>query len=292
MPRRIAVSIDLDELGRPVSHYWSRQHGVTEARRSLVAIAEKGLHDAASAGYGHPPALTSYLWSPDADARVVRPSTPSVDPFHSMLACADWLAASAIPLGDAVVWRYGYASYHNTPVGWRSGHAQGQAIRLFLRVADATNDEKWRDLAVRAVKAYGIPVDQGGFTLDLGRRRWWFAKFADTMSTEQFVLNGMLFALRGLADAADAGIAEATVPLRRGARAVRALLPRFDAPAGSLYDLAGKRASAHYHRIQTELLGELPSTTRSRRLRVLERRWRAVDVEGAQGGVWESHAVT
>jgi hypothetical protein len=291
VPRRIAVSIDLDELGRPVSHYWTHEHGVTETRRSIVAIAEKGLHDAAIAGYDHSPALTSYLWSLNADARVASPSTPSVDPMHSMLACAEWLAASATPLGDAVVWRYGYASYHNTSEGWRSGHAQGQAIRLFLRVADATKCEKWRDLAVQAVKAYGISVDQGGFTLDLGRRRWWFAKFADSESTERFVLNGMLFALRGLVDAADAGIPEARVPLRRGARAVRALLPRFDAPAGSLYDLAGKRASAHYHRIQTELLSELPTTTRSRRLRALERRWRAVDVEGARGGVWESNPV-
>lgn len=280
------VTIELDERGVPLSHYPVPGTGTSQPRRSIVAIAEKGLDYAAKSAHHEFPSLTSYLWEPAKDARMAPATVGEPAPREGMLACAEWLANEAVPLDDAVVWRYDYPSYHGTSAGWRSGHAQGQAVRLLLHTWQETGQPEWRELAARAVRAFGIPVADGGFTLRLARRRWWYAKFADATSDEQFVLNGMLFALLGLRDAASHDLPNASLAHDYGSRAVRSMLRRYDAPGGSLYDLGGKRASLHYHRIHLQMIDALPSISSGFTARRILQRWRTVDTGAARGGEW------
>lgn len=281
--------IRFDDDGVPVSEYAPIDGIEVGTQRSIVAIAEMGLHYWNQLHPDDPPIVMSYAWSPERDIRVS--ASASVDARRGLLACADWLLGNATELGAAVVWRYQYPSYYGTPAGWRSGHGQAQAFRLLLRAYELSGETAYRDAAIAAVRAFGIPTADGGFTEVMPRRRWWYAKFADVASTEPQVLNGMLFALVALDDANRAlKYRHARRAFRRGAAAVVHTLPRYSLGEWSAYDRSGKRASAHYHRVHVlllEQLAEISPRFRTRRVSRLRRQWSAADTSHARGGVHE-----
>ena len=285
------VSIRLDADGIPVSDYAPIDGMTVGSGRSIVAIAEMGLHYWNLAHPQHSPILTSYSWTSGQDSRVATPSERPVDASEGLLACANWLLEHVEPLDDSIVWVYDYPSYCRTQPGWRSGHGQGQAIRLLLRAHEQTGEPAYRDAAVAAVRAFGVPIEHGGFTRRLSGRRWWFSKFADRSSTEAFILNGMLFALLGLDDASRSlDSAHATYAFAQGARAVGRWLPRYGRGTWSTYDLAGKPSSAHYHAVhvsQLALLADASRLFRGRRVTRVRRTWGEANTSAAMGGVEE-----
>jgi hypothetical protein len=71
----------------------------------------------------------------------------------------------------------------------------------------------------------------------------------------------MLFALIGLSDVSTAGYPEARAIFEKGIEAVLKYLPRYDLGDWSSYDILGRRASVHYHKIHIAQLDLLFKAT-------------------------------
>jgi hypothetical protein len=192
------------------------------------------------------------------------------------LNCANWLCERVCLKRGYAVWEYAYPSFYGTKVGWKSAHAQAEGIQLLLRAYAATEDEKYLQVATRALPAFEIPFEDGGLRLTIGQNAWWYLKFADANAMRRpRVLNGMMFALLGIQEVCERGDPFAVDLFRRGTNALTAFLHRFDGGNWSYYDDAGKPASVHYHSIHIEQLHRLYDCTREAALGMYARRFSA-----------------
>lgn len=146
---------------------------------------------------------------------------------------------------------------------WASAMAQGQAISLLTRIFRRTHDARFLRAALRAQLPLERPVSTGGLVAIFRARRV-YEEYPTRRPS--LVLNGFMFTLLGLHDL------RATYPTRRtqnllneGLDSLAVLLPLYDLPTGSLYDLGhltGARtkprpAGARYHRKHVRLLAVL-----------------------------------
>lgn len=118
---------------------------------------------------------------------------------------------------------------------WLSAMAQGQAASLLVRVYLVTGDASFAAAALRAVEPFRSDVAEGGVTAALGEGRLPQEYPTDPPS---HVLNGALFALWGLFDAAT-GLQDGNARLlwNDGIGCLAASLSRWDAGYWSRYDL-------------------------------------------------------
>jgi heparosan-N-sulfate-glucuronate 5-epimerase len=186
---------------------------------------------------------------------------------------AGWLVAHQDRRGRWLYrfdWRL-YGSRETLRQPWASAMAQGQAMSLLTRVFRRTRDARYLRAALRARLPLERAVRRGGLTATFRGRRV-YEEYPTARPS--LVLNGFLFTLLGLHDL------EATSPSRRtrrlldqGLDSLAALLPLYDRPAGSLYDLGhltGARsqprpAGVRYHRKHVRVLAVL-SEVSGRRL--------------------------
>lgn len=165
---------------------------------------------------------------------------------------AQALVARAIPKGDGLVWEYLWP-YSGARPPWTSGMAQAVAAQILARTSVLTGDVTLLDVARRAYAA--IP---GRLILQLPSGPWIrhysFARLVVLNSQLQSTASILEYAkLSGDTAAADLGaqLAETT----------KALLPRFDTGAWTLYSLGGYEESLEYHRYVVTLLWQLGSLT-------------------------------
>lgn len=155
---------------------------------------------------------------------------------------------------------------------WVSAMAQGQAMSLLTRVFRRTHDSRYLRAALRARLPLQRPVSGGGLV----------ATFRGMRVYEEYptrrpslVLNGFMFTLLGLHDLNVTHPGRGTQALLDdGLASLAALLPLYDRPVGSLYDLGhltGARsrprpAGARYHRKHVRLLAVLSQVSGRRDL--------------------------
>jgi heparosan-N-sulfate-glucuronate 5-epimerase len=214
----------------------------------------------------------------DVSARAMDPSVPPRfrdEPgrhlwgglmLHGLGCYERWLAgegerwlAGAVAAADLIVERqapgggwaqalpYPHTYFVQPP--WLSGLAQGEGASLLVRVHHETGDDRYAEAALRALRPLGVPTAEGGASAQLDGR-----PFPEEYPTEppSFVLNGAIFALWGLRDAA-VGLRddEAARAFRDGVDALAANIGRWDTGRWSLYDLfphrAANVASPAYH---------------------------------------------
>ncbi|MBW4933782.1 D-glucuronyl C5-epimerase family protein [Marinobacter sp. F4206] len=284
----VAATVNLDDKGIPLSDYGKREGELVGHQRSIVAVADKGLDYWNKENPSQSPVLLSYSWSEGRDLRTSNGSEPQVSNLEGMINCADWLVENAVTQADAVLWKYNYPFKNKMSAGWRSGHAQGQAILLLIRAFDATGDRKYLQVADGAVRGYCIQTEEGGFTEKLSDDSWWYLKFASEGGEKPFVLNGMLFALLGLHEYSHRFNSQlADDLLDKGLSAVEAMLPRFDMGNWSAYNIFGKPCSKHYHQIQCVQLEQLFTPDCPPVVREILDRWKESDTSGATAGMYE-----
>jgi D-glucuronyl C5-epimerase C-terminus len=163
--------------------------------------------------------------------------------------------------------RAGYAAYEELyrygagAPGWVSGMVQGTAVQALARGRRAFGAPRFGLAARRALGAFeqappaGIAVREGGghhylmYSFDPGMR----------------ILNGDLQAVTGLYDMAKlTGSARARRLYRRGERAARGDVRRFDTGAWSLYSADGDESTLAYHQLVDGFLGGLCDRTHRR----------------------------
>jgi heparosan-N-sulfate-glucuronate 5-epimerase len=150
-------------------------------------------------------------------------------------------------------------------VGRLSAMSQGQAMSVLVRAHQLTNEQRYVDAAMACVGPFERPIDRDGVTArDLGARRLWFEE--DTRLPSRHILNGMIFALWGLADVARAtGNPEAARLHASGLDSLRASVALYDTGWWSLYDHPDRGrpyvASMRYHELHSAQLQALGAET-------------------------------
>ena len=86
---------------------------------------------------------------------------------------------------------------YQNPGPWQSAFSQSRGISILLRGYQLTGEEKYCDLAEKALISFTFPVDKGGVTAftDYGP---FYEEYTSTVPT--LVLNGMIFSLFGVMD--------------------------------------------------------------------------------------------
>jgi len=143
---------------------------------------------------------------------------------------------------------------------WYSAMAQGQAISLFIRLAQATGDASWRTAADRAFLSLRLGFSNAGpwVTHRDGNGRLWLEEYpARTPTGSGRVLNGHLFAMYGVWDYWN--LTKSTVAARlfadAGATVKRYVLRNFRNPGwASSYALRGLAPTEKYHTIHVDQL--------------------------------------
>ena len=118
---------------------------------------------------------------------------------------------------------------------WISAMSQGQAASLLVRLALETGEDRYAEVAQRALRPLRVPVAEGGAMALLDGR-----PFPQEFPTDPpaFVLNGGIFAMWGLHDVGRGlGDAEALREFGEAVETLVANLHRWDTGSWSLYDL-------------------------------------------------------
>jgi len=152
-----------------------------------------------------------------------------------------------------LAWEYYFSFGGGTPP-WISGMTQGTAVQALARGAIVFGDKRWGETAERALGAFQAPPPVGVSVKARGGLHYLMYSFNPGLR----ILNGDLQAVTGLRDLADLrGSRTARVLYRRGERAARLAVGRFDTGAWSLYSDGGREAPLGYHRLVGQFLDSM-----------------------------------
>ncbi|VDK85514.1 unnamed protein product [Litomosoides sigmodontis] len=204
--------------------------------------------------------------------------------LEHFLIAADWLASNQDELGgwSVPVERSMADKRLILPAGWHSAMAQGHALSVLTRAYIVTNDEKYLQVAKRALYLFKAEAAKGGVLNELFGHPW-FEEYPTTPGT--FVLNGFLYSLIGLYDFSQVSNSQnaendSTTLFSVGLESLRIFLPLFDSGSGTFYDLrhlgvkmAPNLARWDYHSVHIYLLKWLYIITKDEFLNETANRW-------------------
>ncbi len=165
-------------------------------------------------------------------------TTQSEKDKKRFLKFADWFAQNShLDPKIGALWYTDVAlpQYQN-PGPWQSAFVQSRAISVLLRAYQLTDKIKYKELAEHALKPFLFSVAEGGVTSFTE-----FGPFYEEYTAKEptLVLNGMVFALCGVADFTRIfpDHKEAKRILNEGLSALEKILPKFDLGYWSKYNL-------------------------------------------------------
>lgn len=155
---------------------------------------------------------------------------------------------------------------YKNPGPWKSAFAQARAISILLRGYQMTGDNRYAELARKALKSFTIPFDQGG-VMAMTEHGPFYEEYTAEIPT--LVLNGMIFTLCGIYDFVRVFPEDQTAKtlFDDGIRTLRSLLPDYDLGYWSRYNLCKSDwypetdpstiTYQHFHAFQLELLSQI-----------------------------------
>ena len=154
-------------------------------------------------------------------------------------AALDWLEKEATPIGDsALIWYYRADNAYNDveiKAPWGSAFGQAYILRAFVKVYEETKDEKYRQFAIKAARAFFLSIGEGGLQSRLGED-----VFFEEMPVlpASHILNGHMISSVCLIEAGRAlGTPEIEQLGQRGVETLRRHLWKYDLGYWSRYDL-------------------------------------------------------
>jgi hypothetical protein len=113
---------------------------------------------------------------------------------------ANWLVSEAQMRGDVAVWPYPFADKNfDLGPGWVSGIGQSRIAGVLLRAEAITGSKKFHDTAQAALRAYEVPISEGG-VVTIEDDVTWIEEMADPKGRSFKVLNGHITGLAGILD--------------------------------------------------------------------------------------------
>lgn len=147
-------------------------------------------------------------------------------------------------------WYFGVPAplYHLEP-GWTSSFSQGLLLNASLEAYRLTGDKKYARLIEKGLKAYMVPVENGGFLRDWDEGELWFEEYGTERPSR--VLNGSIYGLEGVYNVyRDLNSQLALKIFESGVETIKNHLEDYDAKYTSRYSLADWKdevALEHYH---------------------------------------------
>jgi hypothetical protein len=162
---------------------------------------------------------------------------------RAYLAQARWLAGNACErrgvLG-CLVFDFPWPKY-GAPAGWISAMAQGEAISLLLRAADAEGDDAYSDAALNIAEPFRFGVEEGGVVFRSRQGDAFLEEVA--VKPASHILNGHIFSLWGLLEIASVRPQPWIEQVASAAlRTLRRRLDLYDSGYWSYYSLLGTRS--------------------------------------------------
>ena len=115
------------------------------------------------------------------------------------LRCTEWLDNHKEDFKDTVVWRTKLKNLqYKIPPNWISGMYQGQAISLFLRAYQLTNNTHYLEVAEKAFELFKYDYNEGGVKRIDKHGCIWFEEYPT--ATPSYVLNGYVYCMFGIYD--------------------------------------------------------------------------------------------
>ncbi len=132
--------------------------------------------------------------------------------------------------------------------GWSSAMAQGLAISALVRAYKISDEEKYLNAALRALKPFEIPVYQGGVRTD-NEFGVWYEEYPHKHDSDH-VLNGYIYALFGLFDLYNYADSKKSGDLfNAGVSSLIIALPLFDNGFWSQYSLSKQSTLRNHYNI-------------------------------------------
>lgn len=163
--------------------------------------------------------------------------TDNPETLRKFLVLAEWLADSCSYIEEKVcLWLTSLdVSAYRLPNPWASAMAQGQAISSLISAYWVTRDSRFLDVARAAISGFQVEIERGGFRSKW--RGWDYFEEYGSIDAPSRVLNGFLFSLAGLWEAARyLGDTQATTWFQTGVDSLRANVHLYDLGFTSLYD--------------------------------------------------------
>lgn len=138
--------------------------------------------------------------------------------------------------------------YHLEP-GWTSAFSQGLLLNASLEAYRLTGDKKYTRLIEKGLKAYMVPVENGGFLRGWDEGELWFEEYGTERPSR--VLNGTIYGLEGVYNVyRDLNSQLALKIFESGVETIKNHLEDYDAKYTSRYSLADWKDEVsleHYH---------------------------------------------
>lgn len=195
------------------------------------------------------------------------------------LGTCELLERRGVGRGRELLWEYGapVPKYGLVPP-WCSGLAQAQAASTFVRAHLASGEDRFAELAVRAIAPI-LPSSSSGLLVRTSDGP--VPEEAPT-GTPSLILNGWIYALWGLWDVAvGLGSEDCRSLFEESAMCLRAMIARYDVGWWSRYSLYPHRlpdlAKPFYHRLHVDQLEVMARLVGAGDLDDAARRWAAYE---------------
>lgn len=248
------AEIEYDESGIPIVDYGYRGDGHIGEQRNPVTIGKA--------------ALTYYDEYEKGNESCQR----------LFMNCANWLVENSVSHGGYAIleYRFDWPTYNMTSP-WRSGMAQGRALKVLIRAHNISNDNMYLDTAKRLLNSFFVEIENGGVTYMTPEDGWWYEEYADEGGIEPRVLNGMMYALLGINEYYDyTGDPDAEHLFDQGIIALEGSLADYDANGYSYYDILGN-PSMGYHVTHIQQLNDLYEITNIEIFKDYRDRWQSYE---------------
>ncbi len=163
---------------------------------------------------------------------------------------------------------------------WKSGLANSRAVLAFRLAHEVSKDSVYLDIARSCILAYNIPVEEGGFLVDMKGGKYWYAEYPRPDGSTPLVLNGMMSILIALHTFQEYSDDDFALDLfDKGIAALKYELPNYDIDGGSYYDQKSKVAYDSYHLLHISQLNQLYRMTNEAMFKEYHEKWSAYAVE-------------
>lgn len=253
----MAFKMYVDANGIPYSDYGNYKGIDIGVQRSILSVAERGLWywNEFIRDEEQNQILLSYDWKSKWPVNREVNLINKTEAQNLFFNCANWLLENIHDEKDFSIWSYGYDMVYGTEKGWGSAHAQAVGIQLLLRAYDLSRNDDYKNKIPMLLSAFDKHINDGGLRDVEIDGTIWFEKFASPNNQKPKILNGMLFSLIGLNDAfLIGGYSKAYELYKIGLESVLRKMHLFDLGDWTAYDVHGKPASLHYHKIHIEQL--------------------------------------
>lgn len=166
-------------------------------------------------------------------------------------------------------------SAYNLKAGWSSGYAHSLMLSTLIEAYKITGEARYKVFIEKALKAYAVPIEYGGFKRSWNKGEWWFEEYATDKPSR--VMNGFIFSLECLHNAyIDLKIPLAKRLFDEGILTLLNHLEDYDTKYSSRYNLADWKnqiSKENYHEIHIIQLLWLYKVTKKEKFKIYAKRF-------------------